>query len=359
MIIALYPWQRGRAGDFYRSNFICTHPLEGRKISLKRLFNGLGDSMRLWLCLFMLSLGGCSSLQKWSLRSASPLFQEASEKLTQEPSWEFFKESTPGNLKFLELLYLQDEKNFALLEVLIKGYAGYAFAVPETLAFEDDLKGIDHSPWKKEAIIQYTKALDYGLAYLKHRGISAEDLLSSDEEKLLKTIKKKLDEKDFVSTLYFAQAWGSLINLQKDNIALVSQVPRVKILFDWVCGKKPLIENGICDIFYAQYEAARPRMLGGNPQKGEELYLAAIEKFPHHLLIRLGYIQFVAIPAMDLDKFEAVATPLRKELEEWESVSRDGLKDESSYAKVRFLNLYNSIAKKRLNIIDQYKQKIF
>ncbi len=255
--------------------------------------------MHAFFPLLALILLGCSSIQKTALRGASPLFVNGSEKLILERNWDFFKESSPGNLKFLEMLYLQDTDNLRLLGTLVKSYAGYAYAVPETLAFGDELAGVEGSIHKHNAISLYTRSLDYGLDYLHKKGIQREDLLLKDETELNKMLDQKMGRSDFTAILFLAQSWASLINLQKDNVALVSHVPKVKVLFDWVCKQDHEIEHGVCDIFEAQYEASRPRMLGGNPEKAKDLYQKTIKKYPRHLLIRISYIQFSLLPAFD------------------------------------------------------------
>lgn len=309
--------------------------------------------------LFILFLISCSSLERWAVRRASPVFVKAGDELTREDSWEFFRTSAPGNVKLVELLYLTDPSNMTLLPAVIKAYAGYAFAVPETLAFGDALAGKEDSPHVKEAITLYTRALDYGVTYLESRGVKRKDLLSLSEDDLKKLLGKKIDEDDFVALVYFAQAWGSLINLQKDNVALVSQIPRVKILFDHVCKKAPKIEHEICAIFYAQYEGSRPRMVGGSPERARELYLKARKENPHHLLIPLGLIQYVVIPAMEGEEYETLAQELRKEFSDWENRDRSELRDSTPYRKIRELNLYNAVARKRFELIEQNKKNIF
>lgn len=314
--------------------------------------------MKWILLLSALVLTGCSSLQKWTLRSNSSLFQRTSGDLMKEGDWDFFRASTPGNLKFVELLWQQDPDNLKLLSVLVKGYAGYAFAVPETLYFGDELAQVDESKWKKEAITYYTRSLDYGLQYLGKKDISHSDLLG-DEQKLFKKLKDELDEDDLMATLYFAQSWGSLINLQKDNVALVAQIPKVKVLFDWVCKVDPNIDENVCDIFYAQYEASRPRMLGGNPEKAKKLYQEAITRHPKNQLIRMNYIQFVVLPAYDQENYEKQASVLKEEFQKWQDINRDDLKNHSSYKNEESLNLYNAIAKKRFELIEKNKSTIF
>lgn len=314
--------------------------------------------MRLYLMPLIFVLGGCGSLQKMALRSSTPVFEKSSVSLMKESEWEFFKDSAPGNIKLMELLWDQDQNNTRLLSLLIKGYAGYAFTVHETMALEDELAGVDNSDSKRKAIVFYTRAFDYGLLYFSKKEIYSKDLLSQDETKLKKKL-KGLDEDDVSALLYMAQSWASLINLQKDNIALVSQIPKVKILFDRVCELKPDIDNNVCDIFYAQYDAARPKMLGGDPENGEKLFLAAMKKHPKNLLIRMSYIQYFLVPSMDSEKYEKVSSELREEIAKWESLNRDELTNTSPYKDVPELNLFNAIAKKRFEIVEKFKKKIF
>ena len=147
--------------------------------------------------------------------------------------------------------------------------------------------------------------------------------------------------------------------MQKDNVALVSHVPKIKFLFDWVCKKEPDIENGVCDIFYAQYEASRPRMLGGNPEKAKLLYAEAIKKRPKHLLLRLGFIQYSLMPSFDLEGYDKEAKILKEEFAKWGNLNRDTLEDTSEYKAVEHLNLYNAIAQKRFEFIEKNKKRIF
>lgn len=313
--------------------------------------------MAWYLIPLVIVISGCS-LQKMALRQSTPVFEKSSDGMMKEGDWDFFKAATPSNLKSMELIWMQDPENLKLLSVLVRSYAAYAFVVHETLAFEADLAGVDDSFAKKDAITFYTRTLDFGLLYLDKKGIKRKDLLENDDTKLIEKL-NKLDVDDANALLYTAQAWGSLINLQKDNIALVSQIPKVKVLFDRVCKIKPDIDQNVCDIFFAQYEASRPKMLGGNPENAEKLYLAAIQKYPHNLLIRTNYIQYLLLPGFESEKYEKQALVLREELAKWGDLNRDDLENHSPYRNLQELNLYNSVAKKRFLIIEKYKSKIF
>lgn len=300
---------------------------------------------QLWLLTALLALTGCSSMTKMALRSQAPLFEGGSKTLEEERSWEWFREATPGNIQFMETMLGQDPENHILRRTLIKAYAGYGYGVFETLALREQILSLEEREFEGRARDMYRRALAHGEIYFGQKGVRFQ---VNDEEALQKSLKKNLSKDDFVSLIYFAQAWGGLINLQKSDMGLVSQVPKVKLLFDFVCKQVPDIEQGVCALFYAQYEASRPRMLGGNPELGKTLFEKFIEKFPEHQLARLNYLQFSVLPRMDEEAFGQVEKELERGFAAWETGSG-----------AKRLNLYNAIAKKRWDIIKSNKKSLF
>ena len=282
------------------------------------------------------------------IKTASPMFEESGQHLSQERSWDFFKDSSPGHIKFLELFVQNDPSNMVLKRVLIKAYVSYAFAVHETLALDAKLALTEDLSSHREALIHYTKALDYGVDYLGKKGISRKNLLTLDDDKLMKKLKRETSTDDLQGILSTAQAWGSLIQLQKENTKLASQISRVKILFDYVCDQDPTIEDGACDLFYAQHSS-----------QSKDLYLKAIAKYPKHLLVRVNYLQFVALPSFDQEEYDKQALILKDELLKWENLNRDNLESTSSYKGQEMLNLSNAVAKKRFEFMENHKSKIF
>jgi hypothetical protein len=300
--------------------------------------------------LIFLSLLGCSSIQKMAVQSSTPILVDGSNNLSLEKNWDFFRDSAPANLKLVEMIYLQDKNNINLLASLVKGYADYAYAVPETLWFGDEMKGVVGSRHKKNAIGHYNTALDYGLTYLQNKGINKSDLLSTDEGRLNKLINKNLDKLDYPTVLFMAKSWGRLIDLQKENLILAAHLPRVKLLFDLICKHYANIENADCDLFDAHYASG---------EKTKELYFSSIKKYPKHLFVRLSFLEFSVIPENDKNRYEAEAVILKEEFAKWEDSNRDTLEDNSDYKAVEYLNLYNSVARKRFYLIEKNITRIF
>ncbi len=245
--------------------------------------------------LLMALMSSCGTIQKLAVGASSDLLYEASTSLEAEDNWETFKESIPGNLKLMEVLLSVKPEDEKLLVNLTKGYAGYAFGVNETLFLKDlypDQK--DFSIHKEQAIINYSKAVKYGLEFLRVKGISHGDLSLNmrKNEGISNLLEKHLGGSDhhYTGVLFTAQALAGLINLYgKDKMALAGQLPIAKGLFDWVCKKDPKISFGACDIFYGSYEVSRPF---GNRSKGALKFKNFFKDYPHNWLGRMVFAQY-------------------------------------------------------------------
>jgi len=314
--------------------------------------------------LFLATLLGCSTIRNAGLGVASPMFKDAMTGIETQGDWNNFKDATLANLTLVEGLLSIRPDDASLLLTAIKGNAGYAFGVEETLYLDDKLQDKDHSTHKDQAIVHYSKAVEYGLHFLEENDLSFSDLQKAQNQprgvKGILDSELATDDTTIELMLFFAQSMGSLINLQRDNILLVAQLPIVKSIFDWVCLEQPNIAHGTCDIFYASYEAGRPAALGGNPKEGKRIFESMINKSPANWLARVALIQYYAIPQYDeetyhfqkksLDKFE----DLLKESFSWIPGKKvnENFKDPS-------LKLYQAIAIKRYQIIKKYEDDLF
>lgn len=310
----------------------------------------------------------CSSfIQNTAISTSAGMMYKGTDEMITEKNWEMFKIGAPANLKMLEgLVYLQP-KNEHLLVSLAKGYAGLAFIVDETLALDEQFLGSEKTPHKNQAILNYSKSLDYGFRYLKEKGISYGDLQSqiNQQDGISHLLDQHLssDMIDLEAVMFTAQSLGSLINLQKNNMSLVAQLPIVKGLFDWVCNKKPDINYGACGIFYGAYEAGRPQMLGGNPAKGQQIFLDTIKKYPENTLIRTSYIQYYLIPQGEEDLYKEQVKFLEAAKEMFDkdlSWKPENQKDkESGHNHQGGFCIYKTLGLKRFEMIKKNEKKLF
>lgn len=310
-------------------------------------------------------LTSCSTFNKMAVGGSSDLIYEASNNVLGESNYEVFKSGLAGNLVLIEGLLSQSPKNLNLLATLNKGYAGYAFAVNETDMYEEEWAELKSENGKKQALLNYSRSLNFGVRYLKEKGIEFQEIISrmNEPQGIHQLLDKKLsdDKEDLEVVLFTAQSFAALVNIQKDNMGLVSQLPAAKGMFDWVCLKDPSINYGTCDIFYGAYEAGRPQMLGGNPAKGKEIFLKAIAKHPHNWLIRSSYMQFYLIPQNDEDGFKEQALALKGFHDEFNKyyIYDQNVKAEAAWNRESGMRFYQTLALKRFELMTRFQKQFF
>ncbi|MBP9680711.1 MAG: hypothetical protein KBD76_04860 [Bacteriovorax sp.] len=316
------------------------------------------------LALVCLILSSCS-LHQIAVNGSSGLLYSASNNLETESNYEIFKYGVPGNLLLVEGLLSEDPENKNILSTLTKGYAGYAFAVNETDMLNEEWGELKTEAGRSQALLNYTRALHFGLRYLKIHKIELADLVAkiNEPQGIMHFLDKRLtaEKRDLELILFTAQSFAALINLQKDNISLVAQLPVAKAMFDWVCMKDPKINYGTCDVFYGAYEAGRPKMLGGNPEKGKEIFLKAMENHPHNWLIRSSYMQYYLIPQNDKDGFDQQLELFNSRQVEFNGyhIYPNGSGKEASWSRETHLRFYQSLALKRFELMNKYQKQFF
>ena len=170
------------------------------------------------------------------------------------------------------------------------------------------------------------------------------------------------DPQELEGVVFTAQSLAGLINFQKDNMSLVSQLSIAKGMFDYACGINPDLANGVCQMFYGAYQAGRPSMLGGNPEKGKQIFLKLIKSNPHNWLARVAYIQFYLIPQGDEEGYKKQRVYLRKfkRLAMEEMKWTPNLKAQKKKAfKKKGIRFYQALAIERFNIITKYEKDLF
>lgn len=327
---------------------------------------------------------GCSLAQNAAVNRAAALVYHNSKALEDETNWEMFRRGVPGNLQLLVGLLSSSPENPDLLAALTKGYTSYAYLVDETDALGELLSGnrgnltalIFPSP-QQQAILNYSKAVSYGIRYLQLRNISYQNLITAAQsvDGISKLLAKKLSKskaqqlQDLDVVLFTAQAMMGLVNFRKNDLALVAQVPIAKGMFDWACSVKNDLYYGACGIFYGAYEASRPTFLGGNPEKGKAIFQETIREYPDNYLARIALIQYFLAPRGDYQGFlaqKAWFDQQRKSLFE-DNIWDPPLPLKNSHTNLKTtppskrpgLNLFQQSAAKKFEMMKKYEKEIF
>ena len=303
----------------------------------------------------------CSLINKVAVRTTGAVISSGSDELLTESNWSYFEKSVPANLKMMEGLWFTDQENKELLMSLIKGFGGYAFAVSESKALKDILEDNTSSNKVTQTLLYYEKAIFYGLKYLNASGISSEQFWDRTFSlKLDKVFNEELSSNDRVAILYFAQALGSSINLQRENVSKLGYFNHVKSMLKWVCSKQPNIERGSCKLFDAVIEASTSGILGGNMDVAKNKFKDIIKEQPYNILAKVSYVQYYLIPMLEEEDFSVVMESINADLNSWYKLQL-GNRDASTeiFENNRDFNLFNSIAKYRFRTLTKMKKQIF
>ena len=317
----------------------------------------------LLIILFLLLFSSCGTVSRLALRGSAALMYDASNSIYKEGKWENFKNGTIANLKFIEGLYSIEPENEKILLTLIKGYTGYAYGVSETLYYSDLYSENDKTENLNMTLYYYSQAIRYAEKLLSIKGIKFKHLkqLIGAGKDISKYIDSRLslNQLNLELVFYSAQAVGGMLNLNKSDINLLTLIPVIKGMFDWVCVNKPDINYGACGIFYGSYYASRPKMLGGDPVKGKEIFNKTMKKNPNNYLIKVGYIQNYIIPTLDESEYSKTKKKLALELKNFSKSLNWKEKSTNNINKDENLNLFNAIAEKRFEIIIRNEKNVF
>ncbi len=308
---------------------------------------------------------GCSSVRSKAVDLSAGVISDASYEMETESNWENFRQAVPGNLKMIEGLLYVNKKNDTLLATLTKGYGAYAYVVHDTLNLEDMFKSNDSGTHREQALRYYKSSLEYGIKFLKQQGIEYQDLMQGTRKPgaVTEILNDKIDQdKNNIEAIFFlGQSLMGSINLNKNRMGLVAQLPVAKEMIDWACSHDLSIAGGTCKLIEAIYLASRPRAFGGDTEKAKVLFEKFIKDNPNHWFARVAFMQYYYIPMLDEDGFNEQARFMEKAREEYLAQLSEIPDDKkvSPAFQQKNLRIYQALAIKRYEIMKKYKESIF
>ena len=202
---------------------------------------------------------GCS-IQKMALRSIDGIFDNAMLALTEEEDLKIAEQAIGGNLKLIDGLLKTDPENEKLLLLACQGYTSYSLGFAE-----------DSLP---RALLFYLRAQRYGMRALTLRGIP-DSVFYSDPVTMKRSL-AKLSADDVPIVFWTVNAWGSAVNLQRDNPDAVANLPIVNAMMEWVKEKDSTYYYGGPLLYFGVYYGSLPAMFGGNTDLSRAYFERAI-----------------------------------------------------------------------------------
>jgi tetratricopeptide (TPR) repeat protein len=223
-------------------------------------------------CSFLLILTAACNITKLTVNTTSKVLAKAQPSMKQESDYELAARAIPGTLKTVEGFHMVDPSNMRLKKILAEGFCQYATGFVEdeweVATLKKDFEMVDYH--SERATKMFFRCMGYGL-----------ELLGGDWKKAiagdLEAFRKKVagagnDERD--GLLWTGVGLAGAINQNKDDINLVSNLPRAKAIFERIVeldAKDPDRDKALRalpHIALGSMAVALSKTLGGDPPKG-------------------------------------------------------------------------------------------
>jgi len=205
------------------------------------------------LFLFPLLFFRCSSVDSAITTYAAKNFEESMEVVYKESDLKLARQFLSSNMMTIRIVLSKDPDNKKMNLFAARSFGAYA------MAFIEETN-------KERAEKLYQRGLNYAIQSLPdNKKFSTK--VSNDT---LKTILKKYRKGEVPNLFWLAYNWGKMIMLDPDSPSNLMNLSKVVEIMSRC---KELNEEyyfaGV-DLFYGLYWTSRPKMLGGNPEKGKK-----------------------------------------------------------------------------------------
>jgi hypothetical protein len=255
------------------------------------------------LALLLLAATACD-MGKFTVNTTAKVLVRAAPAMEMESDWELAARAIPATLKTVEGFHLVNPDNADLTKLLAQGYCQYAtgfiedeFEVAEIARDTDAMEAISVRATKS-----YLRCMNYGLELL---GKDWKRALEGD----LATLRKKVasaggDQR--TAMMWVAIGLGGAINYNRDDIALVSQLPKARVLLERVVAidaggsdAKPQ-DKALPHIALGMMHTAMSAAMGGNPELAAKHFKQALEvTHGRFLLAKVLYARRYAVARQD------------------------------------------------------------
>jgi tetratricopeptide (TPR) repeat protein len=247
---------------------------------------------------------GCVSM---TVGMTAPVVKIASADFNRESDLDLAREASPGQIKTAEGFLAADPENHILLEVVTRGYIEYAFGF-----LEDDIDAMPDDPKHaadRERLIKrttdlYDRALGFALRLVALEDKNFKDAFSKDVTATEAEI-KKLDKDAAPGLFYTGLALASAINLNRNDVARVVDLPKAIALIKRAYQLDPTFANGQPAMTMGVITGAQGKAMGGDPDASKKYFEEAIAASGgKYLMAKVMMARVYAVTAQDRPLFE-------------------------------------------------------
>ncbi|MBV6494745.1 MAG: hypothetical protein LDLANPLL_02782 [Turneriella sp.] len=222
--------------------------------------------------LFVLHFVFACSIKKIVVRQAADFFTESRKVFEQETDLELAETAIASNLKLLEAMQVHDPENEELNLLIAEIYSVYTLSFVEDKADAADALGHaeDAAKERQRAKVFYLRARDAAGRVLLPK-LDVESLSFLTEEGLKDKL-SKMDKEDIAPLFWYAFAWGSAINIDREDTEALSNLPKVEMIMAQVKSWDESFYFAGAWLFEGVYYGARSEMMGGDPKRAKEAF---------------------------------------------------------------------------------------
>jgi hypothetical protein len=211
------------------------------------------------LILLLGNLSHCS-LNRLVSHAVGGFMEDGIKVIYQEDDLEIAEQFMANNLKMIEMLLARDPDNPKLNLTAAQGFGAYAMAFVE-----------DDDPERAERL--YFRGLQYAFKALPDDKKFDVNIKPAELEIIL----PKFDKKDVPVLFWLGYNWGSFVLHHLDDPRILVNLSKVEMLMHRVLELDETYNFAGVHLFYGTFYAARPPMLGGNPELGRQHFERNLE----------------------------------------------------------------------------------
>lgn len=263
-------------------------------------------------------VSGCNMTQL-AVETQADVMELAYPAIEEQMDYEFARTGIPGNLVQIDGLLRVQPENEKLLLMATQGFASYAYGFIEDemqrAELAGDLEASDQA--RARAREMYLKARDYGLKLLRLMDSDFPEELPRDPDELKRTLDRLFTDAEAAPALFWTgNAWGSAINVSRDDPVLVADLPFSSVIVQRSVELDERYYHAAGHVFLGVANSALGEAMGGNPEKGREHFEKALALTSRKaMLVQVNYAQAYAVQKNDKELFtklvnEAIEAPI-------------------------------------------------
>ncbi|MGC9364820.1 MAG: TRAP transporter TatT component family protein [Fidelibacterota bacterium] len=246
------------------------------------------NKMTLPLTLGLMILVTSCSLNRLVVNAAGDFMESGIDVIYSEGDLEIAEQFLANNLKMIELLLQRDPDNSELNLLAAQGFGAFAMAFVE-----------DKNPQRAARL--YERGLNYAFRALPEKRRFSPDITPQDLEILL----SKYTTDDVPALFWLGYNWGSLVLQNLDNPRMLLNLSKVEMIMKRVLELDESYNFAGVHLFYGTFYAARPPLLGGNPEKGREHFMRNLELTGHRFYMTKFFLaRYYAVQVQDRQLFD-------------------------------------------------------